>query len=270
MPELPEVETTRRGIQPYVLQKKLERVIIRQPMLRWPIADELPLKITGQKITQLTRRGKYILFGFRNGTLLLHLGMSGSLRLVAKNTQPGKHDHVDFVLSSKILRFTDPRRFGSILWTEQDPMQHKLLNHLGPEPLEETFSTEYLYKKSRHRKTPIKNFIMDSKIVVGIGNIYANEALFLTGIRPTLLAGKVSKTKYQLLIKNIRLVLSQAIQQGGTTLQDFVGGDGNPGYFKQQLKVYGRAGEPCVNCKKPLKEIRLGQRSTVYCSHCQR
>ena len=276
MPELPEVETTRCGIAPHIVGKRLTQVIVRQPSLRWPIPSDLSSKIQGAKLVQLERRGKYLLFFFSKnsqsdgGVMLIHLGMSGNLQIMDKGALVKKHDHVDFHFAGgKLLRYTDPRRFGCVLWAGEDPYAHALLSNLGPEPLLEAFTGEYLYERSRKRKVPIKTFIMDSKIVVGVGNIYANEALFLTGIRPTTSAGKVSKQKFILLANNIVQVLSLAIKQGGTTLKDFVGGDGKPGYFKQELKVYGRGGEACVFCNKKLKEIRLGQRSTVYCTQCQ-
>ncbi len=271
MPELPEVETTKRGIEKYLKGYVLDGVKIRQGRLRWPVGEEIQA-LEGQVIKSVTRRAKYILVEFEAGYALWHLGMSGSLRLVelgeAENF--GKHDHIDWKLSSgKILRYHDPRRFGALLWVE-DPVDNNYINHLGPEPLSEEFDAAYLYKKSRGKKVPIKTFIMDGKVVVGVGNIYANESLFLAGIKPTTPAGKISKARMEKLVLHIKQVLAAAIEQGGTTLKDFVGGDGKPGYFAQQLNVYGRGGEKCVTCKKILKEIRQGQRATVYCSFCQR
>ncbi|MCB1666826.1 MAG: bifunctional DNA-formamidopyrimidine glycosylase/DNA-(apurinic or apyrimidinic site) lyase [Porticoccaceae bacterium] len=271
MPELPEVETTLRGISPYLAGKVVHDVRIREFRLRWPIPRNLPDLLLNQKILKLSRRGKYLLFQFRSGHLLMHLGMSGSLRIVGAEEVPGKHDHLDIgVDDGCLLRFSDPRRFGSALWLDGDPYQHPLLKNLGPEPLAGNFCGDYLFRRSRGRTAPVKSFLMDSRVVVGVGNIYANEALFLSGIRPDRAAGKISRLRYQQLASDVIRVLGKAIEQGGTTLKDFVGGDGKPGYFKQQLNVYGRGGEPCVSCKKALREIRLGQRSTVFCRYCQR
>lgn len=270
MPELPEVETTRRGISPHIQDRQVTDVVIRQASLRWPIPDDLPQQLHRRQLKTVERRGKYLLLGFTHGHLLIHLGMSGSLRIVNPEEPPRKHDHVDFVFSGKTcLRFHDPRRFGAILWTQESPDKHKLLTHLGPEPLCQDFDSDYLFSKSRKRSKDIKSFIMDSKIVVGVGNIYANEALFDAGVKPTKAAGKVTKAQYQKLADAIKQVLQRSIEQGGTTLRDFVGGDGKPGYFVQQLSVYGREGLPCVKCSRTLKSIRQAQRATVYCSHCQ-
>lgn len=270
MPELPEVETTRRGIEPHISGRKISRVIVRQPKLRWLIDPMLNQHLSGRQLQGVTRRGKYLLLSFTNGTLLVHLGMSGSLRLVPKGTPPQLHDHVDIDFSSNFLRFHDPRRFGAMVWTCDPPETHPLLAHLGPEPLTQDFNGDYLFAKSRKRLQAIKTFIMDSQVVVGVGNIYANEALFRAGIKPIRKAGNLTRAQCQQLVAEIRHVLSSAIEQGGTTLRDFVGGDGKPGYFKQQLLVYGRGGEACPRCSKALKEVRLGQRSTVYCTQCQR
>ncbi len=271
MPELPEVETTRRGIAPHIEGKTIEQIIIRQPRLRWPITEYLNDQLTGLCIQSVMRRGKYLLLATRNGTLLMHLGMSGSLRIVSSEQAAGKHDHIDFIFNDRtILRFNDPRRFGAVLWTTEPALEHQLLKDLGPEPLSPDFSGELLYALSRGRTAPVKAFIMDSSIVVGVGNIYANEALFMAGILPSRQAGRISLPRYIKLAENIRTVLEQAIQQGGTTLRNFVNESGKPGYFKQQLAVYGRGGQFCSRCHRPLKEIRLSNRSTVYCSHCQR
>jgi len=271
MPELPEVETTRRGIEPHILEREITRVVVREKKLRWPVPVTLSSLLTGQHVLSVKRRAKYLLIETGSGTLMIHLGMSGSLRIVAAGLRAEKHDHVDFeIQGGNVLRFRDPRKFGSILWIDKEIRQHPLLVNLGPEPLTEDFSSDYLYSLSRKRKVPIKSFIMDSHIVVGVGNIYANEALFLAGINPTRQAGTISKLKYQLLVVSIKEILARAIRVGGTTLRDFTGGNGEPGYFKQSLAVYGRGGEPCVTCKKILKEIRQGQRSTVYCTSCQR
>ena len=272
MPELPEVETTCRGIAPYLEGKAVENAIIRQAKLRWPVTRGLAKKISGSLIENVTRRGKYILIDTTSGVLMMHLGMSGSLRIVPAKQSPEKHDHFDLVLAGgKALRFTDPRKFGSIFLIKKEALEeHKLLKNLGPEPLGENFSVEYLYQLSRNKKVAIKSFIMNSHNVVGVGNIYANEALFRAGIKPDRQAGKTSKSRYGVLVEEIKAVLKEAIQQGGTTLKDFTGSDGKPGYFKQDLLVYGRAGLPCERCGKTLKEIRMAQRSTVYCTHCQK
>ncbi|MBM96475.1 MAG: DNA-formamidopyrimidine glycosylase [Oceanospirillaceae bacterium] len=274
MPELPEVETTRRGIEPWLVDQQVERIDIRQSSLRWPIPVEEMLALQGLVVRQVRRRAKYLLVDFDHGSAVWHLGMSGSLRLVEKSEPPKKHDHVDWYLENgKILRFHDPRRFGALLWQSQGEPLTQLAN-LGPEPLEvpdiSGLTAESLYQASRGKRQAVKLFIMDSRIVVGVGNIYANESLFLAGIRPTTPAGKISLARYERLLAFIRSVLSKAVEQGGTTLRDFVNSDGSPGYFAQQLNVYGRGGEACPACQSTLKEIRLGQRSTVYCAQCQR
>lgn len=271
MPELPEVETTRSGIEPHIKNQKIKQVVIRQPKLRWPIPISLAHDLPKHNINSVIRRGKYLLLISKPGTVIIHLGMSGSLRILKKPAQIGKHDHVDFELGNgDILRYTDPRRFGCILWEVNDPLQHPLLSKLGPEPLLEEFDSQHLYNKSRKRKAPIKTFIMDSHVVVGVGNIYANEALFMSGISPKRAAGGISKARYEKLVLEIKKVLAKAIQVGGTTLKDFTNSSGEPGYFKQSLQVYGRGGLPCNKCKKALTEIRIGQRTTVYCSSCQK
>ena len=267
MPELPEVETTRRGILPYSEGKVLSEIEVRNPNLRWPISEPL-MHWKPDTLHTLSRRGKYIIMEFASGSVLVHLGMSGSVRVMERGARVQKHDHVDFVFGEKVLRFNDPRRFGSILWTE-DWKNHQLIRKLGPEPLSEHFYDDYLYKASRGRKISIKQFIMDSHIVVGVGNIYANEALFMSGIHPSRSAGRVSKTRYRILVSNIKQVLTSAIEQGGTTLRDFVGGDGKPGYFQQTLFVYGRQGQACKRCNHTLKEVRHSGRSTVFCGACQ-
>jgi len=270
MPELPEVETTRRGISPHVLNKPISAVIIRQYRLRWPVLKSLNKKLIGQKILKLDRRAKYLIFHFQRGYMLLHLGMSGSLRVLNEATAPEKHDHVDIIFDDDCcLRFRDPRRFGSIHWTGQQPLQHKLLRRLGPEPLGELFTAEHLYAHSRKRKQSVKTFIMDSRIVVGVGNIYASEALFESGIHPKRKAGNVSLSRYGSLTHSIKRVLNEAIKKGGTTLRDFVNSDGSPGYFRHELNVYGRAGQPCKLCLTKIKRCVSGQRSTYYCPQCQ-
>ena len=271
MPELPEVETARRGITPHILNRQVTQVIVRDSRLRWPVPDTLATELPGQVIRAVDRRAKYLLLETAVGTLMLHLGMSGSLRIVPAAQPAATHDHLDVVFDNgQALRLTDPRRFGSALWLTENPRQHSLLCSLGPEPLTDEFTTDTLFARSRGRTAPVKNFIMDNQVVVGVGNIYANEALFMAGIHPKRQAGKVSRARYERLVAAIKQVLARAIEQGGTTLKDFVGGDGKPGYFRVELQVYGRTGEPCVTCGKPLKEARLGQRATVFCSHCQR
>jgi formamidopyrimidine-DNA glycosylase len=271
MPELPEVETTLRGIEPFVLKQKITSVVIRHFGLRWPIQPDIAAVLTGQTIETVHRRGKYLLLTTTEGTLIIHLGMSGSIRILTAPALPKKHDHVDILFGNQTcLRFTDPRRFGAFLWTTETPEEHPLLNHLGPEPLSDLFTGKYLWGVAKKRKVPAKSFIMDSKVVVGVGNIYANEALFAAGISPKKAAGKISLARYVVLVEAIQLILRAAIKQGGTTLKDFVSSDGSKGYFKVHLKVYGRGGEPCLVCKTTLKEIRLGQRSTVYCTRCQK
>ncbi|MGI9227649.1 MAG: bifunctional DNA-formamidopyrimidine glycosylase/DNA-(apurinic or apyrimidinic site) lyase [Gammaproteobacteria bacterium] len=269
MPELPEVETTRRGISPHVIDKKINKVITRQRQLRWPIPRNLNALTKNQKIKNITRRGKYLLFQTDAGHIILHLGMSGSLRIVANDSIPKKHDHVDFVFSSQILRFHDPRRFGTILWTCEDPLQHKLLLELGPEPLNEEFNGAHLHTQAKTRKVNVKNFIMNSYIVVGVGNIYASEALFLSGIHPQRAAGRISAERYIVLAENIKKVLQSAIEMGGTTLRDFVREDGKPGYFANQLNVYNKKGQPCPRCNTPIQARVLGQRSSFFCKNCQ-
>ncbi|MFO8025118.1 bifunctional DNA-formamidopyrimidine glycosylase/DNA-(apurinic or apyrimidinic site) lyase [Thiohalophilus sp.] len=271
MPELPEVETTRRGIAPHLQGRQVREVIVRQRQLRWPIPRNLNALLQGQTIQHIDRRGKYLLLGMDTGTLILHLGMSGSLRILPATTPPEKHDHLDIVLDNEqCLRLRDPRRFGAVLWSREDPLQHKLLKTLGPEPLSEAFTGDYLWQRSRGRKLAIKSFVMDSKIVTGVGNIYANEALFLAGIHPQRAAGRISRERYQQLVEAIKQVLAAAIRQGGTTLRDFTASDGNPGYFRQQLQVYEREHEPCHQCGQALRQRIIGQRSSYYCSRCQR
>ena len=271
MPELPEVETTLRGIEPLLVERTVSRIEIRQPKLRWPITPTLTKEMPGQVITHLSRRGKYIGIHTGKGTLIIHLGMSGSVYCVPPEMPPLFHDHVDFCFNGDgpWLRYTDPRRFGAVLWVNNDWQAHELLSHLGPEPLLDAFNVDHLYQKAKGRKVTIKSFIMDSKVVVGIGNIYANEALFMAGISPTRMAVSVSKARYAILVECIKTVLAAAIKKGGTTLKDFVGGDGQAGYFKQELTVYGRAGKACTVCSTILKAIKQGQRSTVYCAKCQ-
>ncbi len=271
MPELPEVETTRRGIAPHVIEKLISKVIIREHKLRWQIPPKLKQNLQDQTFHKLERRAKYLIFHTDTGFMLLHLGMSGSLRIVPIGIKPEKHDHVDIQFTTgQVLRFRDPRKFGSIHWTTDEPSQHVLLHHLGPEPLSKEFNTNYLFQKSRKRSQSVKTFIMDSRIVVGVGNIYASESLFLAGIHPKRKAGNVSLERYELLVAAIKTVLKSAIKKGGTTLRDFVSGEGKPGYFKNELKAYDRSDQPCVVCGNLIKCIRLGQRSTYYCNCCQK
>ncbi len=269
MPELPEVETTKRGIHPHVVKQTIQDVVIRQASLRWPITRGLKQKLNKQKILTLNRRAKYLLFSTDTGHLIMHLGMSGSLRMVKHSATARKHDHLDIVFAKRILRFHDPRRFGAVLWTSKDPLQHKLLANLGPEPLNDNFTGEYLHTVAESKKVNVKNFIMNSHIVVGVGNIYASEALFLSGIHPQRAAGRISRARYDTLAEKIKLVLSNAIELGGTTLRDFVREDGSPGYFSNQLKVYQQTGKPCPVCKTPIKVRTIGQRSSFFCVQCQ-
>jgi len=271
MPELPEVETTLNGIKPFIINQKINSVIIRHYGLRWPIQSDMETVLHGQIIKKIIRLGKYLLLTMPRGTLILHLGMSGSLRIVNDKIPAGKHDHVDIHFANhQCLRFRDPRRFGAMLWTEADPSKHPLLAQLGPEPLGTTFTAQYLWQRAQKKKVNIKAFIMDSKVVVGVGNIYANEALFAARINPKKAAGKISLADYKKLVLAIKKVLKAAIKSGGTTLKDFVHGEGKKGYFKVKLKVYGRGGKPCLTCGTTLKENRQGQRTTVFCPVCQR
>ncbi len=270
MPELPEVETTLRGIQPHIESHKVSQVLVRQHNLRWPIPLNLHTILTGQRVSQLSRRGKYLLLHFQASTLLIHLGMSGSLRILQTPITPQKHDHLDIVFDNKIiLRFTDPRRFGACLWTDNNVYDHILLKNLGPEPLDDEFNGAYLAKKAAKRKVAIKSLIMNNHIVVGVGNIYATEALFAAGIHPEKPAHAISEKQYAFLVKHIKRILSKAIKAGGTTLKDFLHSDGKPGYFRIHLLAYGRSGLPCLQCKTPLEQIQLGQRTSVFCKVCQ-
>lgn len=271
MPELPEVETTARGIAPHISGRRIERAVIREARLRWPVSENLASQCVNLRIHGVSRRGKYLLIEVDAGHIMIHLGMSGSLRIVAAAEPPRIHDHIDFVLNDDTaLRYHDPRRFGSVFWLDGDPLEHNLLKDLGPEPLSAEFNADYLFQRCRKRKQAIKTLIMDSHVVVGVGNIYANEALFRAGIRPRRAAGRVSRKETVALVEAIKDILAAAIELGGTTLRDFVGGDGEPGYFQQTLQVYGRGGLPCRSCKTELKLIQLGQRATVYCPSCQR
>lgn len=271
MPELPEVETTRRGIEPHLVGARVHSLIVRQKQLRWPVPDELAERVSGAQILRVARRAKYLLIETSRGTLIIHLGMSGSLRIVDETLAADTHDHIDLHFGDgKMLRYTDPRRFGAWLWCEQTVDQFPLLASLGPEPLSDTFNGDYLFDRSRGRKLAIKSFIMDSHTVAGVGNIYANEALFMAGIHPLRAAGRISRARYARLADSIRSVLTAAIRQGGTTLKDFLNSEGKPGYFQQSLHVYGKASVPCSRCGTAIRETRSGQRSTFYCPRCQR
>ena len=270
MPELPEVETARRGIAPHLVGRRVAAVTVRDRRLRWPVPARLLRELPGQRIEEVTRRGKYLLLRTGAGTAILHLGMSGSLRVLPKATPAQKHDHVDLVMDSGLaLRLRDPRRFGTLLWTVKDPGEHALLKKLGPEPLDEGFGGAHLFEASRGRKLAVKLLIMNSQIVVGVGNIYASESLFLAGIRPGRAAGRVSRAEYNALAKAIKKVLSASIKAGGTTLRDFMRENGEPGYFSQRLRVYGREGERCYRCGGTIVAKVTGQRSTYYCPKCQ-
>ncbi|PSJ45292.1 DNA-formamidopyrimidine glycosylase [Zobellella endophytica] len=270
MPELPEVEVSRLGITPFVLGESVMRVVVRNPSLRWPVPADIQ-ELAGLTITGVRRRAKYLLLETDWGTAILHLGMSGNLKVLPHGTPAGKHDHVDIELANgKLLRLNDPRRFGCLLWTRAPAEQHPLLARLGPEPLTDAFDGDYLYRRSRGRKTAIKQFIMDNQVVVGVGNIYANESLFAAGIHPGREAGNIGRERYLKLAGEIKAVLARAIGQGGTTLKDFTGSDGKPGYFVQELQVYGRTGQPCTSCGGLLRELRMNGRSTVFCPLCQR
>ena len=274
MPELPEVETTRRGLAPHLVGRRITGVTLRRPDLRWPIPPEVRELLPGQRIDAVRRRAKYLLLDTQVGSALLHLGMSGSLRVLPATTPVTTHDHVDLSLGggrggARVLRFNDPRRFGCLLW-QAPGTTHELLQALGPEPLADGFDGDHLYTRSRGRKAPVKTFLMDQKVVVGVGNIYAAEALFMAGISPLRQAGQVSRERYRMLVDAVRRILSAAIERGGTTLRDFISPDGAPGYFEQELAAYGRGGEPCPNCGKRLRQAAIGQRTTAWCPRCQR
>ncbi|MBI5890111.1 MAG: bifunctional DNA-formamidopyrimidine glycosylase/DNA-(apurinic or apyrimidinic site) lyase [Nitrosomonadales bacterium] len=270
MPELPEVETTLRGIAPHLRNQRIADVVVRNPRLRWPIPEKLPELLRGHTVHGLQRRAKYLLVAFDHGTLILHLGMSGSLRILPVGTAPQPHDHFDLVLDDgQMLRLRDPRRFGAVLWHEGDVAQHPLLADLGPEPLQAGFDAEYLYAATRKRKAAIKQVIMDNHVVVGVGNIYANEALFRAGIRPQRAAGRLGREDCARLGNSVKEVLRAAIRKGGSSLRDYVDSDGKQGYFQQHYFVYGRTGESCRRCGSIIRQLRQGQRSTFYCPKCQ-
>ncbi len=271
MPELPEVETTRRGIEPHVVGKTVSRVIVRQRRLRWPVPSAVTRLLPGQQIIAVERRAKYLLLRTATHCVIIHLGMSGSLRILpAAGETPGPHDHFEMVFADdSALRFRDPRRFGAILWSSQDPLRHPRLANAGLEPLSAEFDGDYLYRHARHKRRHVKALIMDSRKLAGVGNIYANEALFAAGIHPLRQAGRISRQRYQVLATAIKSTLAQAIECGGSSIRDFTGTDGQPGYFALQFKVYGRSGEPCPRCTAPIKNVYANQRNTFYCSKCQ-
>lgn len=269
MPELPEVETSRRGIEPYLVGATVLHAVVRNARLRWPVSPEI-LALSDQPVLSVRRRAKYLLLELPQGWIIIHLGMSGSLRILSEEQSAEKHDHVDLVMSNgKVLRYTDPRRFGAWLWTE-DPQTSSVLSHLGPEPLSDDFTPEWLQQKSQRKKIAIKQWLMDNKLVVGVGNIYASESLFAAGILPDRPANELSDQEASLLVSCIKRVLQRSIDQGGTTLRDFLQSDGKPGYFAQELQVYGRAGEPCRHCGSLISSGRHGQRSTYWCPRCQK
>jgi len=271
MPELPEVETTRLGIEPHVLDRRIMMLAVHEPRLRWPVDARLPARLAGQRVLRAGRRAKYLLLELESGTLLLHLGMSGSLRVLPAATPRIAHDHFDLVLDSgATLRFNDPRRFGSLLYTEDDPARHPLLAALAPEPLEAAFDAAYLWRVTRKRRVAIKQLVMNSRLVVGVGNIYASEALFRARIRPGRAARSLTEKEAARLVRAIRTVLANAVRAGGTTLRDYVNADGTPGYFRQKLYVYERADKPCRVCRTPIRRRVQGQRATYWCPECQR
>ncbi len=270
MPELPEVETTRRGIQPFIENQTITKMVVRHRGLRWPIPEDLESIVQHQTVHSIERRAKYLLLHCDKGTLIIHLGMSGRLRVLDSDNNINKHDHVDILFNNGyVLRYTDTRRFGAILWTDESYESHALIAHLGPEPLSDAFDSNYLYQRAKGRTSPIKTFIMNGEVVVGVGNIYANEALFMAGIHPSIPANKVSKKKLSELVDAIKQVLEKALLAGGTTLRDFRKSDGNPGYFAQELNVYGREGQSCLRCQTSISSIRQAQRATYFCSQCQ-
>ena len=271
MPELPEVETTRRGIEPHVVGRRISRLLVHERRLRWPVDASLSAAVAGSAIRRAGRRAKYLLLETDAGTLILHLGMSGSLRVLPASTPRIAHDHVDIELDSgQTLRFNDPRRFGSLLFTAADPAAHPLLKQLAPEPLEPEFDGEYLWKITRRRAVAIKQLIMNSRLVVGVGNIYASVALFRARIRPRRPARSLKREECNRLARAIKATLNMAVRVGGTTLRDYVGADGNPGYFRQKLYVYERVGKACRVCGNPVRQFTQGQRSTYWCPHCQK
>ncbi|PLZ03411.1 formamidopyrimidine-DNA glycosylase [Burkholderia sp. WAC0059] len=276
MPELPEVEVTRRGIEPWVAGRRVERVDVRTGALRWPVPPALAALLGGRTIRRVGRRGKYLLLEVDEGWCIVHLGMTGTLRVLRNVPKPpaaAKHDHVDWIFDDFVLRFRDPRRFGAVLWHSReagDVLGHPLLARLGIEPFAQSFSGVLLHRETRGRKVSVKQALLAGDIVVGVGNIYASESLFRAGIRPTTPAGRISLARYELLAEAVRATLAAAIEKGGSTLRDFVGSNGESGYFQLEYFVYDRAGQPCRVCGSPVRQIVQGQRSTYYCPRCQR
>ena len=270
MPELPEVEITKFGIAPHITQRTIEGMIVRNPKLRWPIPSRLATQMVGRKVVEVTRRAKYLMLDTGSGSLIVHLGMTGSLRILTHNATPNQHDHVDILFDNDVcLRYRDPRRFGCILWSRH-PLRHRLLRNLGPEPLSDAFNGAFLYHAARRRPGPVKGMLMSSSVVSGIGNIYANEALFAAGIHPARCANRISIHRYHRLASEIKHLLRGAIEAGGTTLRDFRKADGKPGFFRFSLKIYGREGEPCPGCGRTIRRGTTQQRSNFYCSQCQK
>jgi formamidopyrimidine-DNA glycosylase len=271
VPELPEVETTRRGLEPHVVGRRIRDVIVRNPNLRWPVPRDLARTLRGEEVRAVRRRGKYLLFDCRQGHLLVHLGMSGKLTIVPSATPARKHDHVDVRFDGeKALRLTDPRRFGAMLWLSSPAENHALLAGLGLEPFDRAFTGKALHEAARSRTVAVKLFLMNGRIVTGVGNIYANEALFRAGVHPLRAAGRISRARWDRIAAAVRTTLERAVEKGGTTLRDFASAEGAPGYFLAECAVYGREGKPCPKCRTPIKGIRQGQRSTFYCPRCQR
>ena len=269
MPELPEVETSRRGIEPHLVGNSIQYAVVRNSRLRWPVSEEI-LRLSDEPVFSVKRRAKYLLLELRRGWIIIHLGMSGSLRILTEELPEEKHDHIDLVLADrKILRYTDPRRFGAWLWTD-NLEQCSVLSHLGPEPLSDDFNTQYLYELAQKKKTAVKLWLMDNKVVVGVGNIYANEVLFAAHISPERAVNLLSRSEVEEIVAQIKRVLLRSIEQGGTTLKDFLQSDGKPGYFAQELFVYGKKGEPCATCGQVIESIKQGQRSTFFCRNCQK
>lgn len=270
MPELPEVEISCRGIRPHIVNKIIADIKVHQASLRWPVPIDLMQTLKGQRLLAVERRAKYIILQCDKAQVLLHLGMSGSLRIVPANAALKKHDHIEIIFADGIaLRLHDPRRFGCCLVFDRNEAPH-LLTKLGPEPLTEAFDGKYLHQNSRRKKQAVKTFIMDNAVVVGVGNIYASESLFKAGIHPKRAAGNISLKRYQVLADKIKQTLAESIEQGGSSLKDFVNSDGKPGYFQQSLWVYGRSGEPCLECNTVIESVKIGQRSTFYCKRCQK
>lgn len=271
MPELPEVETTRRGLLPHLVGRRIRGVVVRNANLRWPVPDDLARRLRGEKVLAIRRRGKYLLFDCRKGHLLVHLGMSGRLTLVPEDLPARRHDHIDVQLEGRqALRLTDPRRFGAMLWLSGPAERHALLKGLGLEPLEAAFTGEALHRKASGRHVAVKQFLMNARIVTGVGNIYASESLFHAGIHPSRSSGRISRPRWDRLAAAVRATLESALAAGGTTLRDFASADGRPGHFQYQFSVYDREGKPCRVCATPIRALRQGQRSSFYCPACQR